>query len=67
MPRFIAANLTLGITMSSSARNPLQAMRMTFFSCRSSIPLSRFVFPFRGRCELAHALQLLLPLTHFLL
>ena len=45
---FIAANLTLGITFSSLARNQLQAMQMTFFFFLPSILLSGFMFPFRG-------------------
>jgi len=45
---FIAANLTLGITFSSIARNQLQAMQMTFFFFLPSILLSGFMFPFRA-------------------
>jgi ABC-2 type transport system permease protein len=64
---FIAANLTLGITFSSIARNQLQAMQMTFFFFLPSILLSGFMFPFRGMPEWAQWLGSLLPLTHFLL
>jgi ABC-2 type transport system permease protein len=63
---FIAANLALGITFSSLARNPLQAMQMTFFFFLPSILLSGFVFPFRGKPEWARWIGPLLPLTHFL-
>jgi len=63
---FIAANLTLGITFSSLARNQLQAMQMTFFFFLPSILLSGFMFPFRGMPEWAQWLGTLLPLTHFL-
>jgi len=63
---FIAANLTLGITISSLARNQLQAMQMTFLFFLPSILLSGFMFPFRGMPEWAQALGTLLPLTHFL-
>jgi ABC-2 type transport system permease protein len=63
---FIAANLTLGITFSSIARNQLQAMQMTFFFFLPSILLSGFMFPFRGMPEWAQWLGSLLPLTHFL-
>jgi ABC-2 type transport system permease protein len=63
---FIAANLTLGITFSSIARNQLQAMQMTFFFFLPSILLSGFMFPFRGMPEWAQAIGSLLPLTHFL-
>jgi ABC-2 type transport system permease protein len=63
---FIAANLTLGITFSSLARNQLQAMQMTFFFFLPSILLSGFMFPFRGMPEWAQWLASALPLTHFL-
>ncbi len=63
---FIAANLTLGITFSSIARNQLQAMQMTFFFFLPSIVLSGFMFPYRGMPEWAQWLATLLPLTHFL-
>jgi ABC-2 type transport system permease protein len=63
---FIAANLTLGITFSSIARNQLQAMQMTFFFFLPSMLLSGFMFPFRGMPEWAQAIGQLLPLTHFL-
>ena len=63
---FIAANLTLGITFSSIARNQLQAMQMTYFFFLPSILLSGFMFPFRGMPEWAQWLGSLLPLTHFL-
>ena len=62
---FIAANLTLGITFSSIARNQLQAMQMTFFFFLPSILLSGFMFPFRGMPEWAQWLGSVLPLTHF--
>ncbi|MCC7485606.1 MAG: ABC transporter permease [Burkholderiales bacterium] len=64
---FIAANLTLGITFSSIARNQLQAMQMTFFFFLPSMLLSGFMFPFRGMPEWAQWLGSALPLTHFLI
>jgi ABC-2 type transport system permease protein len=63
---FIAANLALGITFSSIARNQLQAMQMTFFFFLPSMLLSGFMFPFRGMPEWAQWVGSLLPLTHFL-
>jgi ABC-2 type transport system permease protein len=63
---FIAANLALGITFSSIARNQLQAMQMTFFFFLPSMLLSGFMFPFRGMPEWAQWLGSVLPLTHFL-
>jgi ABC-2 type transport system permease protein len=62
---FIAANLTLGITFSSLARNQLQAMQMTFFFFLPSILLSGFMFPFRGMPGWAQVIGEVLPLTHF--
>ena len=64
---FICANLTLGITFSSIARNQLQAMQMTIFFFMPSLLLSGFMFPFRGMPEWAQAIGNLLPLTHFLI
>ena len=63
---FIAANLTLGLTFSSLARNQLQAVQMTFFFFLPSILLSGFMFPFRGMPGWAQAIGEVLPLTHFL-
>ncbi len=63
---FICANLTLGITFSSIAKNQLQAMQMTFFFFLPSMLLSGFMFPFRGMPEWAQVVGNVLPLTHFL-
>lgn len=63
---FIAANLTLGLTFSSVARNQLQAMQMTFFFFLPSMLLSGFMFPFRGMPGWAQGIGEALPLTHFL-
>jgi ABC-2 type transport system permease protein len=63
---FIVANLGVGFTFSTLARNQLQAMQMTFFFFLPSILLSGFMFPFRGMPEWAQWLGELLPLTHFL-
>ena len=63
---FIAANLALGITFSTIAKNQLQAMQMSFFFFLPSILLSGFMFPFRGMPVWAQHLGEILPLTHFL-
>jgi len=63
---FIAANLAMGITISTVARNQLQAMQMTFFVFLPSILLSGFMFPFRGMPHWAQVIGEVLPLTHFL-
>ncbi len=62
---FIAANLTVGITVSSLAANQLQAMQLTFFYFLPNMLLSGFMFPFRGMPEWAQWLGSILPLTHF--
>jgi len=63
---FIAANLMLGLTISSIARNQLQAMQMTFFFFLPAMLLSGFMFPFRGMPGWAQLIGEALPLTHFL-
>jgi ABC-2 type transport system permease protein len=63
---FIAANLSVGFTFSTIAKNQLQAMQMTFFFFLPSMLLSGFMFPFRGMPGWAQVLGEALPLTHFL-
>lgn len=63
---FIAANLGVGITFSTLARNQLQAVQMSFFFFLPSIILSGFMFPFRGMPQWAQWVGSVLPLTHFL-
>ncbi len=63
---FIAANLCVGFTFSTVARNQLQAMQMTFFFFLPSMLLSGFMFPFRGMPGWAQVIGEALPLTHFL-
>lgn len=63
---FIVANLAVGVTFSTIARNQLQAMQMAFFFFLPSILLSGFMFPFRGMPTWAQWLGEILPLTHFL-
>lgn len=63
---FIIANLAVGITFSTIARNQLQAVQMTFFFFLPSILLSGFMFPFRGMPGWAQVVGEVLPLTHFL-
>jgi len=63
---FIIANLAVGFTFSTVARNQLQAMQMTFFFFLPSMLLSGFMFPFRAMPEWAQRVGEVLPLTHFL-
>lgn len=62
---FIAANVSLGYTFSTLAKNQMQAMQMTFFFFLPSILLSGFMFPFRGMPVWAQWIGEVLPLTHF--
>jgi ABC-2 type transport system permease protein len=63
---FIVANLAMGITFSTIARNQLQAVQMSFFVFLPSILLSGFMFPFRGMPKWAQYIGEVLPNTHFL-
>ena len=63
---FIFANLMVGLTFSTIAKNQLQAMQMTIFFFLPSILLSGFMFPFYGMPEWAQCVGQVLPLTHFL-
>ncbi|GAB3630556.1 ABC transporter permease [Pandoraea terrae] len=62
---FIAANLTVGITISSFARNQLQSMQLTVFYFLPNLLLSGFMFPFRGMPTWAQYIGNVLPLTYF--
>jgi ABC-2 type transport system permease protein len=62
---FIAANLSLGLLVSTVVATQFQAMQMTFFFFLPSILISGFMFPFDGMPALAQNIAELLPLTHF--
>lgn len=63
---FIAANLALGLFISTAVKTQFQAMQMTFFLILPSILLSGFVFPFDGMPRFAQHLGEALPITHFI-
>jgi ABC-2 type transport system permease protein len=63
---FIVANLAVGITFSTIAKNQLQAVQMAFFFFLPSLLLSGYMFPFRGMPVWAQYIGECLPLTHFL-
>ena len=63
---FILANLAVGITFSTIAKNQLQAVQMAFFFFLPSLLLSGYMFPFRGMPGWAQDIGEMLPLTHFL-
>lgn len=62
---FIAANLSVGLTFSSVAKNQLQSMQMAFFFFLPSLLLSGFMFPFHGMPQWAQYIGQTLPLTYF--
>ena len=63
---FISANLAVGYTFSTIARNQLQAMQMTTFFLLPNILLTGFAFPFLGMPGWARAIGNVLPATHLL-
>ncbi|MDP3425798.1 MAG: ABC transporter permease [Humidesulfovibrio sp.] len=63
---FIAANLSVGVTLSTIAKNQLQAVQMSVFFFLPSLLLSGFMFPFRGMPDWAQVIGSALPLTHYL-
>ncbi|MBU1229380.1 MAG: ABC transporter permease [Proteobacteria bacterium] len=63
---FIAANLSVGVTLSTIAKNQLQAVQMSVFFFLPSLLLSGFMFPFRGMPVWAQTIGSALPLTHYL-
>lgn len=63
---FIAANLGLGLLISTLVGTQFQAIQMAFFFFLPSILLSGFMFPFDGMPRAARLIAELLPLTHFI-
>jgi ABC-2 type transport system permease protein len=63
---FIAANLALGLLISTAAHTQFQAMQMTVFILMPSILLSGFMFPFDGMPVIAQKIGEILPTTHFI-
>jgi len=62
---FVAANLSVGIMLSSLAQNQLQGVQLAFFYFLPNILLSGFMFPFAGMPRWAQFIGNLLPLTYF--
>ena len=62
---FIIANLSVGVTLSSLAKNQLQGLQLTMFYFLPNMMLSGFMFPFAGMPGWARAIGEVLPLTHF--
>lgn len=64
---FIVANLAVGVTLSTIARNQLQAVQMSFFFFLPSLLLSGFMFPIQGMPQWAQYIGYSLPLSHYLI
>ena len=62
---FVAANLTVGITLSSLAQNQLQAVQLTVFYFSAQHSALRVHVSFSGHARWAQFLGDLLPLTYF--
>jgi ABC-2 type transport system permease protein len=62
---FIAANLMLGLVISTLAQTQFQAIQLSIFTLLPSILLSGFMFPFDGMPRVAQWIAQILPLTHF--
>lgn len=63
---FIAANIAIGVTLSSFAKNQMQSMQLTQMALLPSIFLSGFMFPFAGMPLWAQYLGQIIPLTYFI-
>ncbi|MGI9237366.1 MAG: ABC transporter permease [Woeseiaceae bacterium] len=63
---FVAANLALGLLISTAAKTQFQAMQMMVFILLPSILLSGFMFPFDGMPIFAQYIGEALPNTHFI-
>ena len=63
---FIAANLALGIFISTLVATQFQSVQATIFTFLPQILLSGFMFPYEGMPRGAQWLAETLPLTHFL-
>lgn len=63
---FIAANLTVGLTLSTFASNQLQSVQMAIFFFLPSVLMSGFMFPIQGMPESIQWVSEILPLTHYL-
>ena len=63
---FIAANLALGLFVSTVVKTQFQAIQMTIFFLMPSILITVFVFPFDGMPRIIQYIGEVLPNTHFI-
>jgi ABC-2 type transport system permease protein len=61
---FIGGNLALGITLSTTAANQMQAVQFAQFMLLPAFMLSGFIFPFRGMPVWAQWVGEIFPTTH---
>lgn len=62
---FISASLTLGILISTIAKNQMQAMMMSIFIFMPSILLSGFIFPREAMPTVFQYISGLIPMTYY--
>lgn len=62
---YISASLTLGIMISTAAKNQMQAMMMSFFVFMPSILLSGFIFPREAMPAVFQYISALIPMTYY--
>lgn len=63
---FIAANLSLGLFISTVVKTQFQAIQITIFILLPSILITGFIFPFDGMPKIVQYLGEILPNTHFI-
>jgi len=63
---FIAANLALGLFVSTVVKTQFQAIQVTIFFLMPSILLTGFIFPFDGMPRAIQIIGEILPNTHFI-
>jgi ABC-2 type transport system permease protein len=63
---FIAANLALGLFVSTIVKTQFQAIQATIFLIMPSILITGFVFPFDGMPRVIQYIGEILPNTHFI-
>jgi len=63
---FIAANLALGLFVSTVVKTQFQAIQMTIFFLMPSILITGFVFPFEGMPGIIQVIGEALPTTHYI-
>jgi len=63
---FIAANLALGLFVSTVVKTQFQAIQVTIFFLMPSILITGFIFPFDGMPPVIQTIGEILPNTHFI-